>query len=132
MRLDQPPCVGRGWCCAARRARGRSPEPSREMLSRGQARLWDHTQLLRPLGRRPWLDKAWVRDCHFPTVSFRLHVLSCFSHVRIFATPWTIAGQVPLSRGFSGQGHWSGLPFPSPSDSIGNYKVEMISFRKYK
>ena len=29
-------------------------------------------------------------------------------------TPWTIACQDPLSMGFSRQGYWSGLPFPSP------------------
>ena len=33
-----------------------------------------------------------------------------------FATPWTIALQVPLSVGFSRQEYWSGLPFPSPGD----------------
>ena len=27
--------------------------------------------------------------------------------------PWTVAGQVPLSMGFSRQEHWSGLPFPT-------------------
>ena len=31
-------------------------------------------------------------------------------------TPWTVAHQVPLSKEFSRQGHWSGLPFPSPGD----------------
>ena len=36
------------------------------------------------------------------------------SHVQIFATPWTVAHQAPLSMGFSGQEYWSGLPFPSP------------------
>ena len=34
----------------------------------------------------------------------------------VFATPWTITCQVPLSMGFSRQEHWSGLPFPSPGD----------------
>ena len=34
--------------------------------------------------------------------------------VRLFATPWTVAGQSPMSVGFSRQGHWSGLPSPSP------------------
>ena len=29
-------------------------------------------------------------------------------------TPWTAARQAPLSMGFSGQGHWSDLPFSSP------------------
>ena len=32
------------------------------------------------------------------------------------ATPWTVAGQAPLSMGFSRQEYWSGLPFPSPRD----------------
>ena len=36
------------------------------------------------------------------------------SRVRLFATPWTIAYQAPLSMGFSRQECWSGLPFPSP------------------
>ena len=34
-----------------------------------------------------------------------------FSHVRIFATPWTVACQVPLSMGFSRQENWSGCHF---------------------
>ena len=36
------------------------------------------------------------------------------SRVRLFATPWTVAHQAPLSMGFSRQEYWSGLPFPSP------------------
>ena len=36
--------------------------------------------------------------------------------VFIFATPWTIAHQAPLSVGFSRRGYWSWLPFPSPGD----------------
>ena len=31
-----------------------------------------------------------------------------------FAAPWTVAFEALLSMGFSGQGYWSGLPFPSP------------------
>ena len=38
------------------------------------------------------------------------------SHVRLFATPWTVAHQAPPSMGFSRQEYWSGLPFPSPGD----------------
>ena len=33
-----------------------------------------------------------------------------------FATPWTVACQVPLSMRFPRQDYWSGLPFPSPGD----------------
>ena len=45
-----------------------------------------------------------------------LLLLSRFSHVRLFATPWTVAYQAPQSMGFSRQEYWSGLPFPSPGD----------------
>jgi len=38
------------------------------------------------------------------------------SHVKLFATPWSVACQVPLSMDFSRQEYWSGLPFPSPED----------------
>ena len=43
-------------------------------------------------------------------------VLSCFSHVPLFVTLWTVARQAPLSMGFSRQEHWSGLPRPPPGD----------------
>jgi hypothetical protein len=43
-------------------------------------------------------------------------VLSCFSRVRLFMIPSTVARQGSLSMGFSRQEHWSGLPFPSPGD----------------
>ena len=36
------------------------------------------------------------------------------SRVQLFAMPWTVAYQAPLSMGFSRQEYWSGLPFPSP------------------
>ena len=36
------------------------------------------------------------------------------SRVQHFVTPWTVAYQAPLSMGFSRQGYWSGVPFPSP------------------
>jgi len=33
-----------------------------------------------------------------------------------FATPGTVAHQVPPSMGFPRQEYWNGLPFPSPGD----------------
>ena len=38
------------------------------------------------------------------------------SYVQLFATPWTVACQAPLSMGFYRQEYWSGLLFPSPGD----------------
>ena len=46
---------------------------------------------------------------HYPCVCMR--VQSCLS-----VTLWTVAYQAPLTIGFSGQGCWSGLPFPTPGD----------------
>ena len=43
-------------------------------------------------------------------------MLSCFSHVRLFATSWTVACQAPLCMGLSWQEYWNGLPFPPPGD----------------
>ena len=34
----------------------------------------------------------------------------------LFATPWTVVHQAPLSIGFPRQEYWNGLPFPSPGD----------------
>ena len=42
--------------------------------------------------------------------------MKSLSRVRLFATPWTVAYQAPLSMRFSRQGYWNGLPFPSPGD----------------
>ena len=42
--------------------------------------------------------------------------MKLLSHVRPFATPWTVAHEAPPSVGFSRQEYWSGLPFPSPGD----------------
>ena len=44
------------------------------------------------------------------------YMLSCFSSVCLFATPWTIAHQAPLSMRFSWQEYWSMLPHPPPGD----------------
>ena len=45
-------------------------------------------------------------------------MLSCFSRVQLFATPWTVARQAPLSMGFSRQEYWGGLPCPPPGDLL--------------
>ena len=48
-----------------------------------------------------------------------------FTH-QLFATPWTVARQAPLSMEFSRQKYWSGLPFPSPGD-LPNPGIEPMS-----
>ena len=53
-------------------------------------------------------------------------MLSCFSPVWLFVTPWTVAYQAPLSVGFSRQEYWSGLPCPPPED-LPNPGIEPMS-----
>ena len=50
-------------------------------------------------------------------------MLNC---VQLFATPWTVARQAPLSMGFSRQEYWSGLPRPPPGD-LSDPGIELAS-----
>ena len=52
--------------------------------------------------------------------------MKLLSHVLLFVTPWTVAHQAPLSKGFSRQEYSSGLPFPSPGD-LPNAGMEAVS-----
>ena len=38
------------------------------------------------------------------------------SPVQLFATPWTVVHQAPLSTRFSREEYWSKLLFPAPED----------------
>ena len=43
-------------------------------------------------------------------------MLSRFSRVQLWVTPWTVAYKPPLSVQFSRQEYWDGLPCPPPGD----------------
>ena len=53
-------------------------------------------------------------------------VLSCFSHVWLFVTPWSEARQTPLSMEFPRPEYWSELPCSSPED-LPDPEIEPIS-----
>ena len=53
-------------------------------------------------------------------------MVSCFSRIQLFATPWTVAYQAPLSMWFSRQEYLSGLPCSSPGDHP-NQELELMS-----
>ena len=56
--------------------------------------------------------------CVFYLIWMHASMQSHFSHAQffaqLFANPWAVAHQTPLSMGFSRQQYRSGLPFPSP------------------
>ena len=56
-----------------------------------------------------------VSATHHHESAMKVKVKS-LSHVRLFATPCTVAYQAPLSVEFPRKEHRSGLPFPSPGD----------------
>jgi len=65
--------------------------------------------------------KASVLQCSaFFMIQLSLGMCSVFwhhfSHVWLFATPWTVPCQAPLSMGFSRQEYQSGWPYPPPGD----------------
>ena len=63
----------------------------------------------------------YVRILHVYPKSLTEHVCvsmygQLLSLVQLFATPWTVALQAPLSMEFPRQEYWSGLPFPPQGD----------------
>ena len=66
-----------------------------------------------------WLHQFIVPSARYEYSDFSTPLkvkVKSLSHVRLFATPWTVAYQAPLSMGFSRQEYWSGVPLPSPGD----------------
>ena len=63
--------------------------------------------------RRPASEKV-LAPAHFDPWGCACMVLSHFSRVQLFATPWAVAGQALPSMGFSRQEYWSGLSCPPP------------------
>ena len=76
---------------------------------RGSEGLENHSE------RPPQCDAAWGKHANMDLKGWFAVVWSP-SHVQLFVTPWTAACHPPLSMGFSGQEHWSGLPLPSAGD----------------
>ena len=76
------------------------------------------------LGNNNYFSLSWVESSHIGgkteqnvrKIELVSGMLSCFSHVWLFVTPWTVARQAPLSMGFSRKEYWSGLPCPPPRD----------------
>ena len=66
-------------------------------------------QAKKPKGRMGGRWVAAVQVSDFCETAERKKVKS-LSHVRLFATLWTVAHQASLSIGFSRQEYWSGLP----------------------
>ena len=96
---------------------------------RGPLQSWSYILIFKPPTFQPAPPSPLTPPCPAPKVTtsgcssiyiwklcFSFHslglcILSRFSCIRLFVTPWTIAHQAPLSMAFSKQEYWSGLPF---------------------
>ena len=74
-------------------------------VTKSWTRLNEHTCMRK--ARRIRQDSFLINN------DYNLSEVNLLSRVWPFATPWTVAHQAPPSMGFSRQGYWSGLPFPS-------------------
>ena len=81
-------------------------------------------------------NSFWALELHSPVLLnlgnqksaappiLRIYILAHYAHapahylspVQVFATPWTVAHQSPLSTECPRQVHWSGLTFASPGE----------------
>ena len=70
----------------------------------------------------PWDSpgKNTGMGCHFLLQCMKVKLLS---RVRLLETPRTAAYQAPPSTGFSRQEYWTGLPLPSPNNSLLNFNA---------
>ena len=69
----------------------------------------------------------WVAISFSNAWKWKVKVKS-LSHSWLLATPWTAAYQAPPSMGFSRQEYWSGVPLPSPIQSLITIKnMSMLS-----
>ena len=82
-------------------------------ILRNEQRIWrDNTQKI----KYKWLSSKNTKKYYPLQKKKKWSEVKSLSHVRLFATPWTVAYQAPPAMGFSRQEYWSGLLFPSPGD----------------
>ena len=93
------------------------------LFKRTLLHYWWECKLIQPLWKMIWrfLKKPGIKLPYDPAIPplgiYRVcvHVCVCVCClVRLFATPWTVDRQAPLSIRFPRQEYWSELPFPSP------------------
>ena len=102
--------------------------------------MLSHDAGQRAAPRQPWDHKSTQLVPWHCSVSFLMQCSVCYTRwsicavsaqllnpVRLSATPWTVAPQVPLSMGFSRLEYWNGFPCPPPGD-LPDPGIELTSY----
>ena len=117
-------CVCAGTCLAAQMVKRLSTMRETRVQSLGQEDPLEKEMAIHSstiAWKIPWTEEPGRLQSMVPQkvrhdwATF-LYVLSRFSHVQLFVTPWTVAHQCPLSMRFPRLEYWSGLPLPSPGN----------------
>ena len=91
-----------------------------KMFSKAAEPLYIPNRALDSLGMLSHLPSKTFYYLWYPTlcvcVCVCVYKWKSLSHVWLFATPWAVAHQAPLSMEFCRQEYWSGWLFPSPGD----------------
>ena len=111
---------------------GREDPLEKEMATNSSSLAWRIPWREEP-GRLQSMGSQRVRHDWATSLTHSLtgnvcYVLSHFSRVWLFITPWAVTCQAPLSMGFSRQEYWSGLPCPLPGDPP-HPGIKLVSFK---
>ena len=85
------------------------------------------SQKTRNRGILPQFNKEHLQETYKLTYFYKMWCACVLSHVRLFATPWVVAHQAPLSLRFPREEYWNGLLFPSPGD-LPDLKITLTWF----
>ena len=113
------------------------------IIGEGNCNPLQYSCLENPMDRWVWqatvheVTKSWTQLDHFTCIIRALPktyrsaamcvcVLSSFSCVWLFATPWTVVCQARQSMGFSLQEYCSGLPCPL-SGGLSDSRIKLVS-----
>ena len=94
---------------------------------------WKQKPAKTSVGTPVVVKRRYPRSQGSPETMFKVQVqwkwkvkVKSLSHVRLFASPWTVAHQAPPSMEFSRQEYWSGLPFPPQENYLGYGQVGTV------
>ena len=79
-----------------------------------------------PLYKMLYYTYIYNTHTHIYSIRYKKRFVCTLSHTWLFATPWTVAFQAPLSIGYPREEYWSELPLPPP-DHLPDSGIKLLS-----